>query len=329
MLFNTIYNIFSENPNKPGLIIMVGISGSGKSTCANKLKEYFNTHCDRTVEIISSDAIREEILNDVNDQSQNELVFSTVHKRIKECCKNNGIAIADATNLGLKSRKAYFNCVKKLDAIKIAYIINTPYEQCLINNANRDRNVPEEVINRQFKSFNLPVYGEGFNYIFFNSLNLNALKNKEFDTIEDVAFNMMKGFDQKNSNHTRTLDEHCKLVGKAIEKKYPGNKELVRAAYLHDIGKLFTYAPKPNNPNEYNFINHANCGTYYLMTHIDQLKLKRLSQIYKCLLYINYHMIPFVAKGNKKVTEKWQSVLGNDIFNILVEFNKIDEENCA
>ena len=31
---------------------------------------------------------------------------------------------------------------------------------------------------------------------------------------------------------------------------------------------------------------------------------------------------------NKKVTEKWQSVLGNDIFNILIEFNKIDEENC-
>lgn len=59
------------------LYFVCGIPGSGKSSWAeaNKEKLDFVIH--------SSDAIREE-LGDINDQSKNELVFTTLHKRIKK-----------------------------------------------------------------------------------------------------------------------------------------------------------------------------------------------------------------------------------------------------
>ena len=63
--------------NKPTFIMCVGIPGTGKSTWLENNKEELNFI------IHSSDAIREE-LGDVNDQSKNELVFNTLHKRIKE-----------------------------------------------------------------------------------------------------------------------------------------------------------------------------------------------------------------------------------------------------
>ena len=69
-------------------IVMVGLAGSGKSTLAQKLKEkYVHVYGEsddfgrsNVVDIISSDAIRGELLGDENDQSKNDLVFKEVHK---------------------------------------------------------------------------------------------------------------------------------------------------------------------------------------------------------------------------------------------------------
>ena len=56
--------------NKPTLYIMCGLSGSGKSTIATQIaNENPNTV------IVSSDAIREELTGNENDQSKNEDVF--------------------------------------------------------------------------------------------------------------------------------------------------------------------------------------------------------------------------------------------------------------
>ena len=56
--------------NKPTLWIMCGLSGSGKSTIATQIaNENPNTI------IVSSDAIREELTGNENDQSKNEDVF--------------------------------------------------------------------------------------------------------------------------------------------------------------------------------------------------------------------------------------------------------------
>lgn len=87
--------------NKPTLWIMCGLSGSGKSTIAAQIaNENPNTI------IVSSDAIREELTGNENDQSKNEDVFKIFHKRIREYLIKEINVIADATNLTMKSRRA-------------------------------------------------------------------------------------------------------------------------------------------------------------------------------------------------------------------------------
>ena len=71
--------------NKPILCFCVGLPGSGKSYWAEANKEELNAV------VHSSDEIREELTGDVNEQSKNELVFSTLHKRVKEDLLNRTI----------------------------------------------------------------------------------------------------------------------------------------------------------------------------------------------------------------------------------------------
>ena len=60
------------------LIVLAGISGAGKSMYA---AGYAAAH-PGTV-IVSTDAIREELLGDASDQSEPQKIFSAVHRRVR------------------------------------------------------------------------------------------------------------------------------------------------------------------------------------------------------------------------------------------------------
>ena len=90
---------------KPIFIMMLGLPGSGKSTHAKELAERINAV------IHSSDALREELTGDINNQNNNELVFQTLHKRIKEDLINGKNCIYDACQVKRKDR---MNKYKKL-----------------------------------------------------------------------------------------------------------------------------------------------------------------------------------------------------------------------
>lgn len=111
--------------NKPKLFVLVGLSGSGKSTFAQELAKEENTI------IVSSDAIREEVFNNYEDQEHNSEVFQIYHKRIRKALENKQNVIADATNLTMKSRRAILMNIKGLDVEKICYIIAKQYEDCV------------------------------------------------------------------------------------------------------------------------------------------------------------------------------------------------------
>lgn len=68
----------------PRLIVMVGLSASGKSSYAKELEKENPTN---TI-VISSDAIREEICGSVEDQSKNGEVFRIFHERIRRNLEN-------------------------------------------------------------------------------------------------------------------------------------------------------------------------------------------------------------------------------------------------
>ena len=106
--------------NKPTLWIMCGLSGSGKSTIARQIaNENPNTV------IVSSDAIREELTGNYEDQQHNEEVFKIFHDRIRKNLENKKNVIADATNLTMKSRRAIMMKVNGLEVHKVCVVIQS------------------------------------------------------------------------------------------------------------------------------------------------------------------------------------------------------------
>ena len=312
--------------------LMVGLAGSGKSTIAKEIEYAIRMsspkydeygRADKVV-LISSDDIRAEILGDVNDQTQNDKVFSHIHKLIKQAVREYNHIIVDATNLTIKNRRALLNCLDdKKDYHKIAYIVNTPIEKCKENNSKRDRKVPEYVIDNQAKKFEIPFANEGFNSIFlhhFPAYNCGALK-------EEVLLNnitsLMDGFNQKNHHHIYDLGTHCRKLHEELSKR-TDDKILLCSALVHDIGKLYTGAPKEDGSGEYSYKQHNNFGAYYLITNLEKIESNRLDEILELLFYVNYHMHPFFVQSGKS-EKKWKDIFGEEKYNKLFLFNECDK----
>lgn len=319
-------------------VVMVGIVASGKSTLSESYKRFLEFSTGIETVIISSDALREELLGDINDQTHNDVVFAELHKRIKTNIGDKNV-IVDATNVSSKTRKALLNCVKKKECKKTCIIMTTPVSICKVRNANRDRVVPEYVIDKQARTFQIPFFKEGWDEIYFD--NWPESKFKDFKTgwnlQNDPIYLLMFGFDQKNSHHAYTLDEHCKRVACELirpEWKMWDNKPFIRAATIHDIGKLITGAPKDDNSGEYSYYGHMNMGTYQLLQNLDELGFDNLKDILDCLFYVNYHMEPFFwlsenkRTGESEISEKTQKKMkekyGVDKYYNLLLFNLAD-----
>lgn len=304
---------------------MIGISGSGKSTLAKKLA------IEKKAEIVSSDKIREELYGDENIQGDPNEVFNLVHERIFTYLRVGYNVIYDATNISLKNRRKFFKFLenKYIDAKHIAVVMTTPLRVCLSNNNSRDRVVPEHVIMKQYKNFNIPFFEEGFDEIIIDYWVDNKPITKDSNKcINEFNYSnllsvlaMMKVFDQKNPHHNLTLGEHCIETYKKI-KQYSDDKSLLYASLLHDIGKLNTQEIDEDGIAHY--FNHGNVGCYNLLQNIDIFSLSPY-EIINALFYINYHMLPFNWE-NAKTKDKYNKIFGNEKFNNLILLNKIDRE---
>jgi predicted kinase len=117
---------WSEQPKRKWelgkLTIMVGPSGAGKSTWINGEQQWFDNA------VISSDSIREEILGDWKDQSQNERVFSLLHSRVKSNVEHGISTVVDATNIRNRDRKALLNLIPH-DGVVEYIVIDRPLEE--------------------------------------------------------------------------------------------------------------------------------------------------------------------------------------------------------
>ena len=304
--------------NKPKLYIMVGISSSGKSTIAKQIAEKENCI------IVSSDAIRTEICpGGVSDQSKNEEVFQIFHRRIKENLLKGNNVITDATNITIKSRRAIFNLVKDIDCEKIGYLVVKNIEDCIKDNKNSDRvAVPDEVIYRQVKKFQIPFREEGYDNIIIEDLNKN---NSELFLVNDMIRHLqMSKFDQKNPYHNQTLEEHCDFVTEEFRKyNYPNYYNF--AARQHDIGKMYTQTFDENGIAHY--YGHEGYGTYLLLSDYNSIFRESFyskDEILDILFLVNYHMLPMNWNTDKS-KEKWRKIFGDYRYQLLVDFNKCDK----
>lgn len=308
-MVDVINKVNPETLNK--FVVMVGIVGAGKTTLAKDYEMFLKTS-GRNVLYLSSDDIRVEIAGDVNDQTHNEEVFKELHHRIKVGIVDHDV-IVDATNVSRKSRRALLNCVKKHECRKIAVVMTTPLETCHYQNQNRDRVVPSFVIEKQVRSFEIPFYEEGFDEIWFDRFPDEEFEgyHEGWNLAEDPIFKSMEGFDQRNSHHLYTLEDHCHRVALELirpEWKRWNNKPMVRAATIHDVGKLYTGEPKEDGSGNWTYKGHMNYGTYTLLQQMDKLGFNNKKDILDCLFYVNYHMEPFFwLSTNKRTSEQFIS----------------------
>lgn len=294
--------------NKPTLTVLVGLSGSGKSTIATQLaKDNHNTV------IVSSDAIREELTGNYEDQEHNEEVFKIFHNRIRKNLENKKNVIADATNITMKSRRAIMQKINCLDVHKVCYIIAKPFEQCKMDNKNREHPVPDEVLDKQIRRFQIPFMEEGFDLI------RTKVFDKEVSITLDELLGMMKNFDQKNPHHTMDLFDHsyhtyCMFQSKGYQLKYS------IAAMLHDCGKLFCQTFDEDNIAHY--FQHDSIGSYFILEKFTEEYIEDILDI--CFL-INYHMMPFQwENATDKTRQRWKERFGEYKYKMLLDFHECD-----
>ena len=286
-----------NNIDKPKLIMLVGLPGSGKSTYISEHYSDINVH--------SSDAIREELSGDINNQDINKQVFETLHRRVKNDLANGISCCYDATNISWKRRKAFLTELNKINCNKCCYLIATPFEICLQRNSNRDRVVPYQVIERMYKSFDIPFYNEGWDNITV------VTEYPDFYGDWENFVDKHSSFVQDSKWHSLTLGNHCLKTLQYVQSKGADLNPLVRsetiiAAALHDCGKPFCKAFKDSKGNESKFAhyyNHENVGSY------NSLFFKKESDIDNLVVaaLIRYHMIPhFFKDWNQKTIDKYE-----------------------
>lgn len=294
--------------NKPTLYVMCGLSGSGKSTIATEIaNENPNTV------IVSSDAIREELTGNYGDQEHNDEVFKIFHDRIRKNLEQKKNVIADATNLTMKSRRAIMNNVRGLDIHKKCVIIPKHILLCAKDNKNREHPVPDDVLDKQIRRFQIPYYNEGFEEIII----------KNFHTRSNILslICVMNTFDQKTPYHNQTLGEHCSYTAKLFE-KYDYPKYYVLAAMLHDVGKLYCQSFDENGIAHY--FGHAEYSSYLFLSHLhDTFYDLTDDEILDMCFLINYHMFPF-NWTTEKTRQRWKERFGEYKYKMLLDFHECD-----
>lgn len=299
------------------MLMLVGLPASGKSYEAEDLSKQYKAN------IHSSDAIRKELLNNVNDQNNNEKVFKELTNRIKTDLIAGHNTIFDATNINYKRRKAFVESLNKIDYYPICVFIATPYEECLENNKNRDRSIPEEVISNMYRNIYIPQVYEGWEDIIVK-WNYNK---EEFDL--NNLFNGENGLNkisQDNPNHTLTIGRHCSKCASEIEEMNSEvTYELFQAALLHDIGKRFTKGFK-NSKGETTEIAHY--FQHHLVSAYDSLFYANMTfdDNERLLIanYIQWHMQPFFMDSDK-TKEKYRRLWGDQFYNDIMLLHEADK----
>jgi protein phosphatase len=133
------------------LVVLVGASGSGKSTFARR---HF-----KPTEIISSDFCRGLVSDDENDQSATKDAFDVLHYIAGKRLAAGRRTVVDATSVQQDSRRQLIDLAKKYDVLPIAIVLDVPEEVCAERNAARsDRaDMPRRVIQRHTRELRRSV----------------------------------------------------------------------------------------------------------------------------------------------------------------------------
>ena len=306
-------------------IMMIGLPGSGKSTYCKEVAKKYNAN------IYSSDSIREELSGDINNQKINELVFKTLHRRVKEDLLNGKSCIYDATNINYKRRAAFLQELNKISCEKICILMATPYEECIRRNSIRGRKVPEEVIERMYRNFDVPDIYEGWGDIqVVYAPNSEGRYGSPYAWIENH-----NNYNQDNSHHSLALGDHCLEAYNYIKIKTNDKtrsfyqNELEMAALLHDCGKPFckTFVNgKGEITEQAHYYNHERCGAYDSLFYDYSNYNGDIIPLYIAIL-IRLHMMPYFWEkdNNEKMKNKYRNMWGKILYDDIMLLHEADK----
>lgn len=178
------------------VVVLIGVSGSGKSTFSRK---HFLPS-----EILSSDTFRAFVSDDENDQTATEDAFEALHYVASVRLRRRKLVVIDATNVQAEARKPLLDLAARYDCLPIAIVMDVPEAVCHARNRERsDRQFGPHVVASQSRRLRQALRGlrsEGFRYVFTldGSRIENAVINREptwtdrrtdrgpFDIIGDV-----------------------------------------------------------------------------------------------------------------------------------------------
>ena len=157
---------------------LIGPPGSGKSTLATQLAKL-----DPRTQIVSTDTIRRELFGDESIQGDWSLIEQKVLAQIWEALSAEQPVIYDATNAKREWRMSLLRQVANEKVQWIAWYLKTPIEICKLWNKQRNRQVPEKVIEELFQALQEEpsLTSEGFVVINSVTVTLEGLDLKQIE----------------------------------------------------------------------------------------------------------------------------------------------------
>jgi protein phosphatase len=143
------------------LVVLVGVSGSGKSTFAR-------THFLPT-EVVSSDFCRGLVSDDENAQYATDDAFDLLHYIAGKRLKRGLLTVVDATNVQPEARRPLVALARQHHVLPVAIVFDLPEQLCQERNSERpDRDFGPHVVRNQHRQLRRGLRGlkrEGFRQV--------------------------------------------------------------------------------------------------------------------------------------------------------------------
>lgn len=256
------------------LVVLVGASGSGKSSFARK---HF-----KTTEVISSDYCRSLVSDDENDQSSTTIAFEVLNQIAAARLKLGKMTVIDATSVKPEDRRQLVKLARDYYVLPIAIVLDVPWQMCHERNQQRpNRQFGKHVVMNHVSALHRNLKSlrkfEGFTHVhILNSVedidnvvierqvlwNNKKAEHGPFDIIGDIhgCFDELRDL-VETLGYSVTEMEHKFQIG------HPESRKLIFAGDLVDRG--------PKTPQVIRFVKDAvEQGQAYcvLGNHDDKLK---------------------------------------------------------
>src|SRR6185436_9644623 len=144
----------------PALVVLVGASGSGKSTWAQQ--RY------RSAEVVSSDDLRGVVGSGRHDLDASAEAFALLDLIVAGRVRRGMTTVVDTLGLDDVRRAGWLDLARRQGLSAVVVAFDTPADVCRRRNAERDRPVPARVLTQQVRGLRLvleALAGEGWDRV--------------------------------------------------------------------------------------------------------------------------------------------------------------------